>query len=271
MPWVKVFFICLRRNIARRQMMMDLGWLGQIAFTWEFFAAVMSIVLIDLVLAGDNAVVIAMAVKNLPGKMRQWGIILGAGGAVIIRVICTFLVAQLLTMSFVKLVGGALILWIAVKLLTDGTKEECREREWGSLWQALWVILVADLSIGIDNMLAVGAASHGNLFLLLFGLALSIPFVVFMSNLLSRWMERWPVILWIGAAVLGRVGGEMMITDPWLQGLLNPSKGSEYTVQAFFILFVCVSSKWLVKRRNAAVPAVQPVVLAGPAGQNEGA
>jgi len=251
--------------------MIELGWLGQIAFTWEFFAAVMSIVLIDLVLAGDNAVVIAMAVKNLPGKMRQWGIILGAGGAVIIRVICTFLVAQLLTMSFVKLVGGALILWIAVKLLTDGTKEECRERECGSLWQALWVILVADLSMGIDNMLAVGAASHGNLFLLLFGLALSIPFVVFMSNLLSRWMERWPVILWIGAAVLGRVGGEMMITDPWLQGLLNPSKGSEYTVQAFFILFVCVSSKWLVKRRNAAVPAVQPVVLAGPAGQNEGA
>jgi YjbE family integral membrane protein len=252
-------------------MNMDLSWLGQIAFTWEFFAAVMSIVLIDLVLAGDNAVVIAMAVKNLPGKKRQWGIVLGAGGAVVIRVLCTFLVAQLLTMSFVKLIGGALIIWIAVKLLTDGAREESRERECGSLWQALWVIIVADLSMGIDNMLAVGAASHGNLFLLLFGLALSIPFVVFMSNLLSRWMERWPIILWIGAAVLGRVGGEMMITDPWVQGLLNPSKGVEYTVQAFFILFVCVSSKWLVRRRNAVAPAVQPAVLAGPAGQNEGA
>ena len=138
-------------------------------------------------------------------------------------------------------------------------------------WQALWVILVADLSMGIDNMLAVGAASHGNLFLLLFGLALSIPFVVFMSNLLSRWMERWPIILWIGAAVLGRVGGEMMITDPWVQGLLNPSKGIEYTVQAFFIVLVCASSKWLVRRRDAAVPAVGPVVLAGPTGQKEGA
>ena len=105
--------------------MIDLGWLGQIAFTWEFFVAVMSIVLIDLVLAGDNAVVIAMAVKNLPGKDRQMGIILGSGGAVVIRVICTFLVAQLLNMSFVKLVGGAVIIWIAVKLLTEGTKEEC--------------------------------------------------------------------------------------------------------------------------------------------------
>jgi len=251
--------------------MIDLGWLGQIAFTWEFFAAVMSIVLIDLVLAGDNAVVIAMAVKKLPGKTRRWGIILGAGGAVVIRVLCTFLVAQLLTMSLVKLVGGALIIWIAVKLLTDGSKEGCPEQECGSLWQALWVILVADLSMGIDNMLAVGAASHGNLFLLLFGLALSIPFVVFMSNLLSRWMERWPIILWIGAAVLGRVGGEMMITDPWLQGLLNPSKGIEYSVQAFFIVFVCVSSKWMVKRRNAAAPAIQPVAVARAIGQNEGA
>ncbi|MCU0601501.1 MAG: hypothetical protein MUC33_02410, partial [Desulfobacterales bacterium] len=97
--------------------MIDLGWLGQIAFTWEFFLAVMSIVLIDLVLAGDNAVVIAMAVKNLQGRERRMGIILGSGGAVVIRVICTFLVAQLLNMSFVKLIGGAVIIWIAVKLL----------------------------------------------------------------------------------------------------------------------------------------------------------
>jgi YjbE family integral membrane protein len=231
----------------------------------------MSIVLIDLVLAGDNAVVIAMAVRNLQGKRRQLGIILGAGGAVVIRVLCTFLVAQLLNLSFVKLVGGAVIIWIAVKLLTDCSKKECRERECGSLWQALWVILVADLSMGIDNMLAVGAASHGNLFLLLFGLALSIPFVVFMSNLLSRWMERWPIILWIGAAVLGRVGGEMMITDPWVHNLLHPSKGVEYAVQAFFILSVCAGSKWLVTRRSVDVAAVQPVVLARPAGENEGA
>jgi hypothetical protein len=84
-------------------------------------------------------------------------------------------------------------------------------------------------------------------------------------------MERWPIILWIGAAVLGRVGGEMMITDPWVQGLLNPSKGIEYTVQAFFIVLVCVSSKWVVSRRNATTLAVQPVVLAGPARQSEGA
>jgi len=151
--------------------------------------------------------VIAMAVKDLPGKQRQWGIILGAGGAVVIRVICTFLVAQLLNMQFIKLIGGAVIIWIAVKLLTEGAKEECKDRECGSLWQALWVIIVADLSMGIDNMLAVGAASHGNLFLLLFGLMLSIPFVVFMSNMLSKLMDKYPIILWLGAAILGGAAG----------------------------------------------------------------
>ena len=240
--------------------MIDLGWLGQIAFTWEFLVAVMSIVLIDLVLAGDNAVVIAMAVKNLHGRERQMGIILGAGGAVIIRVICTFMVAQLLNLSFVKLIGGAVIIWIGVKLLTEGTKEECHSKECSSLWQALWIIIVADLSMGIDNMLAVGAASHGNLFLLLFGLLLSIPMVVFLSTWLSRLMDRYPIILWIGAAVLGKVGGEMMITDPWVQGLLNPPKWADYAAMAFFVVFVCALSKWLISRRKDRA-GLEPVAI----------
>ena len=107
--------------------MIDFGWLGQVSFTWQFFAAVMSIVLIDLVLAGDNAVVIAMAVRNLPEKQRLWGIALGAGAAVVVRVFATFLVAQLLNIQFIKLVGGAVIIWIAVKLLSEGSEDECTE------------------------------------------------------------------------------------------------------------------------------------------------
>jgi YjbE family integral membrane protein len=256
----KGLFICRGEN-RQGGNMIDLGWLGQIAFTWEFFLAVISIVLIDLVLAGDNAVVIAMAVRNLQGKKRQLGIILGAGGAVVIRVICTFMVAQLLNMQFVKLIGGALIIWIAVKLLTEGAQEKCEQRQCNSLWQALWVIIVADLSMGIDNMLAVGAASHGNLFLLLFGLMLSIPFVVFMSNLLSRLMDRYPIILWIGAALLGRVGGEMMITDPWVNGLLNPPSWVTHGVEAFFVVFVCVFSKWVIKSRRRKPAFEQPAAL----------
>ena len=237
--------------------MIDLGWLGHIAFTWEYFVAVITIVLIDIVLAGDNAVVIAMAVKNLQGKQRQLGIILGAGGAVLVRVVCTFVVAQLLTMPYVKLIGGAVIIWIGVKLLVDSGEEHCEEKEVHSLGKALWIIIVADLSMGIDNMLAVGAASHGNLFLLLFGLILSIPFVVFMSTLLAKLMDRYPIILWIGAAVLGKVGGQMMVTDPWIQGLLSPPKWVEYAAMAFFVLFICGLSKWILNRRISSC-AIEP-------------
>ncbi|HSO61978.1 MAG TPA: TerC family protein [Desulfobacterales bacterium] len=234
--------------------MIDMGWLGHMAFTWEFFIAVMSIVLIDLVLAGDNAVVIAMAVKNLQGKKRTLGIMLGSGGAVLVRVVCTFAVAQLLNMPFVKLIGGAVIIWIGVKLLTQGTEEHLGGKEAQSLWQALWIIIVADLSMGIDNMLAVGAASHGNLFLLLFGLILSIPMVVLMSTWLAKLMDRYPIILWVGAAVLGKVGGQMMITDPWVHGLIDPPKWAEYASMAFFVAFICVLAKILINRRPARGP-----------------
>ncbi|MBM4314699.1 MAG: TerC family protein [Deltaproteobacteria bacterium] len=239
--------------------MIDFGWLGHIAFTWEFLVAVLSIILIDLVLAGDNAVVIAMAVRNLPGRQRLWGIALGAGAAVVVRVISTFLVAQLLNIQFIKLVGGAVIIWIAVKLLSECSDDECLDKECGSLWQAIWIIIVADMSMGIDNMLAVGAASHGNLFLLLFGLVLSIPFVVFMSNILSKLMNKYPIILWLGAGILGKVGGEMMITDPWVHGLLNPPKWVEYAVMVFFVAFVCVVGRWLGNRRKAETCSVEPV------------
>jgi YjbE family integral membrane protein len=168
-------------------------------------------------------------------------------------------VAQLLNMPFIKLVGGAVIIWIAVKLLTEGADEEYKERESGNIWQALWIIIVADMSMGIDNMLAVGAASHGNLFLLIFGLALSIPFVVFMSNMLSKLMDKYPIILWAGAAILGKVGGEMMITDPWVHGLLNPPKWVEYAVMAFFVAFVCGLSKLITIQRKGSIPKQPPI------------
>ena len=243
--------------------MIDLGWLGQIEVTWTFLSAILSIVLIDLVLAGDNAVVIAMAVKNLPARQRVWGIALGSGGAVVVRILCTFLVAQLLVMPYVKLLGGAVILWIAVKLLTQGAENHHEQKEAAGLWQALWIITVADLSMGIDNMLAVGAASHGSLLLLLFGLGLSIPFVVFMSNMLSRLMDRYPIILWVGAAILGRVGGHMMITDPWVHTLLQPATGVVYAVEIFFVIFVCGLAKLLLKRRPSAGFAFAPAAGGG--------
>lgn len=235
--------------------MIDFGPLGYISFDWQFLVAVFSIVLIDLVLAGDNAVVIAMAVKNLSGRTRRLGIFLGAGGAVLVRVACTFAVAKLLNIQFIKLGGGAILIWIGIKLLTEGA-EEHKERECSSLWHAVWIIIVADLSMGIDNMLAVGAASHGNLFLLIFGLVLSIPFVVLMSDLLARIMDKYPIIVWVGAALIGKVGGEMMITDPWVHSFLSPPKWVEYAVTVFFVLVVVGVGKLILNRgKNAASQA----------------
>ena len=231
---------------------MDFGFLGKIEFTPQFVTAFLSICLIDLVLAGDNAVVIALAVQNLKGKQRKLGIIFGAAAAVLLRVIVTFVCAQLLTIKFVKLCGGAVIIWIAVKLLVMGSEEEHGSgKEAGSVLQAVWIIIVADLSMAIDNMLAVGGACHGNLFLLLFGLMLSIPLVVAGAGVLSMLMSRYPIIIYIGAAILGKVGGEMMITDPWVHSVLHPSKVMEYGVMVFFILFVLGTSRWLIKRKAA--------------------
>ncbi len=228
---------------------MDFGIFGRLDFSWEFIAAFLSIVLIDLVLAGDNAVVIAMAVKCLPKQKRLLGIMFGAAGAVVLRVACTFIVAQLLVIQYVKLAGGAVIIWIGIKLLVAGTEEEGACKQAGTLFQAFWIIIVADISMSIDNMLAVGAACKGNLFLLIFGLALSIPFVVFTSNLLAKLMDRYPVILWIGAAILGKVGGEMMITDPFVADIIHTTKAMEYGAMVFFIAVVILSAKLILRRK----------------------
>ncbi|HEX9136713.1 MAG TPA: YjbE family putative metal transport protein, partial [Nitrospirota bacterium] len=164
---------------------MDPAMFGTISFDWKFLTSLFSIVIIDLILAGDNAVVIAMAVRSLPKEQRRKGIIYGAAAAVVLRVALTFFVAQLLKVSYVKLIGGILITWIGVKLFIEGAPEEADRKEAASLWHAVKIIVIADTTMALDNMLAVGAASHGNLFLLLFGLGVSIPFIVFTSNLLS--------------------------------------------------------------------------------------
>jgi YjbE family integral membrane protein len=157
-----------------------------------------------------------MAVQSLPKKQRFRGIMFGALAAVVLRVAFTFFASQLLGISFVKLVGGVLIFWIAVKLLGD-CDEGCKKSKGaGSVWGAVWMIVVADFTMSLDNILAVAGASHGNLGLLLFGLGLSIPLVVFASTMISRLMERFPIVIWIGALILGKVAGEMIVTDPWL-------------------------------------------------------
>jgi YjbE family integral membrane protein len=205
-----------------------------------------------------------MAVRSLPHEQRKKGILFGAAAAVLLRVVLTFFVAQLLILSYVKLVGGILILWIAVKLFVEGAPEDDHERQATTILQAIKIIVIADITMSLDNMLAVGGASHGNMFLLLFGLGLSIPFIVFTSNLLSTLMDKYPVIIYIGAAILGKVGGEMMITDPFTVTLLPaqlvnadamaPVKLLQYSVEAFFAGGVIIAGKlwmrWTVRKEK---------------------
>jgi YjbE family integral membrane protein len=231
---------------------------------WQWALAIFNIVWIDIVLAGDNAVVIALAVRNLPDRQRRLGILLGAGAAVALRAGLTMVTARLLTVSFLKLVGGLLILWIAIKLLRqnedhgDGGKTGAE-----GLWQAIWMIIVADITMSLDNVLAVGGAAGGHNALILFGLALSIPLVVFGSNLISRLMARYQIIVFVGAAILGKVAGEMMLTDtivvahllPWwgsVTGATDPVasyKWMRYVVELLLVLAI-FSYGWSRRRRT---------------------
>jgi YjbE family integral membrane protein len=229
-----------------------------VTFDATFFSGVFSIVLIDVALAGDNAVVIAMAARTLPKEKRRKAIFLGAFAAVLVRVAFTFFVAQLLSVPFVKLVGGLVILWVAVKLFVTEGPAEGPGREARNIWEAVKIIVIADISMGVDNMLAVGGASGGSLTLLLFGLGLSIPLVVFASDYLSRLMDRFPVILYIGAAILGRVSGNMIMTDPTTAAFLEPSAAAVYAVEALLALAI-VGIGWEWRRRAARRLRAQPV------------
>ncbi len=227
---------------------MDLSALGTARFDLAFLSGLLSITVIDLILAGDNAVVIAMAVRSLPKDKRRKGILFGSGAAVLLRVAITFFVSRILTMSYVKLVGGLVIIWIAVKLFVEDEEAQKIHKEGTTLWHAIRLIVIADITMALDNMLAVGAASHGNLFLLLFGLGLSIPFVILTSSLLSALMDKFPVILYIGAALLGKIGGEMIITDPMVGRLLTPTKPIIYSCEILFAAGVIIAGRFWLRR-----------------------
>jgi YjbE family integral membrane protein len=238
----------------------DFGWLGWISFDYTFLSALFAIILIDLVLAGDNAVVIALAVRNLQGKQRTWGLFLGAGAAVLVRVICTIFVSQVLRIPLLKFLGGALIAWIAVKMLTQEDEEEKVDQA-SNLMQAIKLIIIADMVMSTDNMLAVAGASKGNAFLLLFGLGFSIPLVVGTASFLSRLMAKYPIIVVLGAAVLGKVAGEMMTTDALVQKWFTLPPYVTYIAEAAFAIGVVVVGKLIMKRRKARKEAVDAAGL----------
>lgn len=181
----------------------------------EFLTALLAIVMIDLVLAGDNAIVIGLAARNLPKEKQKKVILWGTVGAVILRVIATIAVVWLLKVPGLMLVGGVLLVWIAYKLLVEEKGHDVKAGE--STWAAIRTIIIADAAMGIDNVLAVAGAAHGSILLVIIGLAISVPIVVWGSTLLIKWMERYPIIITIGAGILAWTAAKMIVGEAFLK------------------------------------------------------
>jgi YjbE family integral membrane protein len=224
-------------------------------FDMEFVFRFLSITILDLTLAGDNAVVIGMAVRSLPAKQRNKGIFWGAFGAVALRVGCTFVAAQLLLIPLLQFGGGILLLWIAWKLLQNPPGSESGEhiKSSSGLLEAVKIIILADFVMSVDNMLAVAAASHGSFFLLMFGLGLSIPIILFCSAMVAKMMNKWPWLVIVGAGILGWVSGEMIVGDrligPHLEAI---GKAAHYGVPLLLTAAIVGLGILTGKKRKAA-------------------
>lgn len=217
-----------------------------------FWVAVGQIILIDIVLSGDNAVVIALACRNLTPEQRKTGIFWGVAGAIGLRVVLTVFAAMVMGLPWLKLVGGLLLIWIAVKLMLPEAEEGHDIQASSHLWGAVKTIIVADFVMSLDNVIAVAGAAHGSLALLLFGLAVSIPLIVWSSQLILHWMERWPVIILLGAGLLGYVAGQMIFSDPGVLGLLPAlPAGADKAAGVIGALLVVGVGRWLEQRMLA--------------------
>jgi YjbE family integral membrane protein len=217
----------------------------------QFWTSLLRIIWIDLLLAGDNAVVIALAVRSLPPKRQWWGRIWGTVGAVGLRLVFLFVITFLLKVPLLKFVGGAILIWIAIKLLRPQQEGHGSVREGTSLMEAIWIIMVADVTMSLDNVLAVAGAAGGNFGLLVFGIMISLPLVVFGSGVIGWMMSRWIWIVWLGGGILGYVAGEMMITDTVVHGWLG--KAADVLHRPLpIVLFVALTALgwWLTQRER---------------------
>ncbi|MFT0861594.1 TerC family protein [Ancylobacter sp. G4_0304] len=178
-----------------------------------FWVSLLQIIWIDLLLSGDNAVVIALACRSLPEKQRKWGILLGAGAAVGLRIIFALAVSYLLGVPLLKVVGALLLFWIAIKLVLDEEGGDHHVESADSLWKAVRTIAIADAVMSLDNVVAIAAAARGHAELFIFGLLLTIPLIIFGSQLILKLISRFPALIWFGAALLGWIAGEMLVSD----------------------------------------------------------
>ena len=221
--------------------------------TLVFWIAVLQIIAIDILLGGDNAVVIALACRKLPEAQRKKGIFWGVAGAIGLRVVLIFFALQLLDIPWLKIVGALLLLWIGIKLLQPEEEGHGDVAAATSLAGAIKTIIVADAVMSLDNVIAVAAAAHGSMLLVVFGILVSIPIVVWGSQLVLKLMDRYPIVITGGGALLGWIGGGMIVSDPALpQDLLANVPYPKYVLAAIGALLVVVVGKWLAARAAAA-------------------
>ena len=223
--------------------------------TPQFWVAVVEIIFVNILLSGDNAVVIALACRNLGQRQRRLGIFWGVLGAIVLRIVLTFFAMSLLAYPWLKLIGGALLLWIGVKLITQDDGGEHKVKASDRLMTAVWTIIVADLIMSLDNVVGVAAAAKGDGLLIVFGLVTSIPIVIVGSQIIMRLIARFPVLVLAGGGLLGYIAGEMVIEDPALQSWIAANAAEvAWIVPPLGFAAVVAMGLWLTRRRRRAVP-----------------
>jgi YjbE family integral membrane protein len=220
----------------------------------EFWVPLLQIIGVNIVLSGDNAVVIALACRALPPAQQKKGVLFGSAGAIALRILLTFFAASLLQMPYLKLAGAGLLIWIGVKLLvSDDADDGVFIEGHGNLLAAIKTIIAADVVMSLDNVIGVAAAAHDNVVLMVLGLLISIPLIIFGSTVIMRLMERFPIIIVIGGGLLGYVAGEMALTDIGVQGWVDREiPWSHQAIPILLALLVVLAGTWLDRRARAA-------------------
>jgi YjbE family integral membrane protein len=229
-------------------------------FSSEFLSALVAIIVIDLILAGDNAIVIALAARNVPKHLQKRAIIWGTVGAIAVRTSMTLVVVWLLKVPGLLLAGGVLLVWIAYKLLAPSGKDNHEVKAADSFWGAMKTIVIADAVMGLDNVLAVAGAAQGSWLLVILGLLISIPIVIWGSTLILKWVERFPAIIYIGAAVLAWTAAKMIMAEPFLKGYLEQRAVIPWLLYATVI----GGTLGLGYLRNRRAPAAREIVKVEP-------
>lgn len=212
---------------------------------------ILQIIWINILLSGDNAVVIALACRGLPDKQRNIGIALGAGAAIVLRIIFTLMTTQLMGLPWLKAIGAIALIWIAVKLIVPEEASEDSIAGHDSLWKAVQTVAIADVVMSLDNVIAIAAAAKGHTGLIIFGLVVSIPLVIAGSSLLMKVIDRFPILVWAGAALLGWISGELFVEDPGVIQMVGKHLPA-LPAQIGCALLVLVLGYFFKKRHDAA-------------------